>query len=136
MPIFEYRCHACGRRSSFLVLSRDNPPEIVCRHCGGREMEKLVSRVAILRSEEARLERLADSAEASGVDENDPRSVSRWMKSMGRELGEEMGEDFDRSCEEAMEGGAGGEPGGLGDAEGPGSGAGEESPPDSAPEED
>ncbi|MBM3297917.1 MAG: zinc ribbon domain-containing protein, partial [Candidatus Aminicenantes bacterium] len=114
MPIYEYRCLACKRKSSFLFLSPANPPEVVCRHCGGREMEKLVSRVAVLRSEEGRLERMADAAESAGIDENDPRSVARWMKKMGREMGDEMGEDFDRSLEESLEGGGGvGESGGA-----------------------
>lgn len=136
MPIYEYRCLACKRKSSFLFLSPQNPPEVVCRHCGGREMEKLVSRVAILRSEEGRLERMADSAEMAGIDENDPRSVARWMKKMGREMGDEMGEDFDRSLEESLEGGGGSE--GFGDEgeEGLGSGSGEDIPAGAPPEED
>ncbi len=136
MPIYEYRCRACRRESSFLVLSLENPPELVCRHCGGRELEKLVSRIAILRSDESRLERLADSADMAGIDENDPRSVSRWMKKMGREMGDETGGDFDRSLDEAMEGGVEGEGGGAGDEEGLGPGSGDDFPPGAPPEED
>ena len=66
-------------------------------------MEKLVSRVAFKLSEESRLERLADPSKLSGLDENDPKSLGRWMKNMGRELGEDLGEDFDQAVEEAME---------------------------------
>ncbi len=112
MPIYEYRCRSCGRKNSFLVLSLENPPRRACRHCGGEDLEKLVSRIAVLRSEEDRLERMADSAEAAGLDENDPRSVARWMKKMGRGLGDEVGEDFDQALEEAVESGETGEGGG------------------------
>ncbi|MBN2199823.1 MAG: zinc ribbon domain-containing protein [Candidatus Aminicenantes bacterium] len=136
MPIYEYRCLACKRKSSFLFLHPGRTPELVCPHCGGRELEKLVSRVAVLRSEEGRLERLADAAETAGVDENDPRSVARWMKKMGREMGDEMGEDFDRSLEEAMANGTAGESGGAADEESLGPGSGEDMPPDPPPEED
>jgi putative FmdB family regulatory protein len=122
MPIYEYRCRACRKRSTFLTLSISAVLEPRCRHCGSPDMEKLVSRVALLRSEESRMENLADPAKLSGLDENDPASVSRWMKKMGREMGEDLGEDFeeemDRAVEEA-EGGAddtGGESGG-GEAE-------------------
>lgn len=65
-------------------------------------MEKIVSRVAISRSEGSRLESLADPSKLSGLDENDPKSLARWMKRMGKEMGEDMGEDFDQAVEEAI----------------------------------
>jgi len=108
MPIYEYRCRACGRKNTSLVLNISSPPPLVCRYCGGTNLEKLVSRIAILRSEEDRLGNLVDSADMSGVDENDPRSVARWMKKMGREMGEDLGEELDQSLEEAAEEGEGG----------------------------
>jgi putative FmdB family regulatory protein len=115
MPIYEYRCRACGKKSTFLILTPSHPRPLVCRYCGGGDLEKLVSRIAILRSEEDRMEDLADAAEMSGLDENDPRSVARWMKKMGREMGEDLGEDMDRSMEEAL--GESGEADGTSDGE-------------------
>lgn len=75
-------------------------------------MEKIVSRVAIFRSEERRLDSLADPSKLAGLDENDPKSVARWMKKMGKEMGEDLDEDFDQSIEEAMEEGEKAEKGG------------------------
>ena len=72
-------------------------------------MQKLVSRVAIRRSEGSRLESLADPSSLSGLDENDPKSVARWMKKMGKEMGEDVGEDFDREVDQAMDEAEGGE---------------------------
>jgi len=66
-------------------------------------MVKLVSRVAVSRSEESRLESLADPSKLAGLDEKDPKSLARWMKRMGKEMGEDLGEDFDESIDEAME---------------------------------
>lgn len=66
-------------------------------------MEKIISRVAISRSEESRLESLADPSKLTGLDESDPRSIARWMKKMGKEAGEDLGEDFDQTVEEAIE---------------------------------
>jgi putative FmdB family regulatory protein len=112
MPIYEYRCTDCGRKTQVLTLSVKAAVEPKCRHCGGRNLMKLVSRVAFLRSEESRLERLADPSSLGGLDEEDPKSVARWMKKMGREMGEEAGEDFDaevdRAVEESERGGGGG----------------------------
>jgi putative FmdB family regulatory protein len=103
MPIYEYRCRDCGRKSTFVTLSVKTRLEPKCRKCGSGNLVKLISRVAVSRSEESRLENMADPSKLAGLDENDPKSVARWMKSMGKEIGEDMGEDFDQSIEEAME---------------------------------
>jgi hypothetical protein len=62
-----------------------------------------MSRFARVRSEDDRLDSLADPSSLGDLDENDPKSVARWAKKMGKELGEDVGEDFDQMMEEAME---------------------------------
>jgi hypothetical protein len=86
-----------------VTLSVSAAVDPVCSHCGGRSMEKLVSRVAVRKSDASRLESLADPSSLTGLDENDPKSMARWMKKMGREMGEEAGEDFDHEVDKAME---------------------------------
>lgn len=108
MPIYEYLCRDCRRRVSLLVRSISNPGQPVCPRCGGSHLERLMSRFARLRSEEDRLDALADPTALGDVDENDPQSVARWAKKMGKELGEDLGEDFDQMMDEAMDEEAGG----------------------------
>jgi len=115
MPIYEYRCGACGRKTTVVTLSVKAAVEPRCRHCGGADLRKLVSRVAVRRSEESRLESLADPSSLAGLDESDPKSVAKWMKRMGREMGEEAGEDFDEEVDQAMEEAAREGPAGAGD---------------------
>jgi len=103
MPIYEYRCQECGKKSVFVTLSIKSSFTPECKNCGSKKMEKIVSRVAIFRSEESRLDSLTDPSKLAGLDENDPKSVVRWMKKMGKEMGEDVGEDFDQVIEEAME---------------------------------
>ena len=57
-------------------------------------MSRLVSRVAVLKSEESRMDDLADDAALADVDESDPRSIARWARRMGEQLGEDVGDDF------------------------------------------
>jgi hypothetical protein len=66
----------------------------VCPRCGGTELSRLMSRVAVLRSEESRLDDMADSAAFGDLDENDPRSMARWMRRMSAEMGEDLGEEM------------------------------------------
>jgi putative FmdB family regulatory protein len=102
MPIYEYRCEECGSPSTFLVLKQEGFAP-VCKKCGNQRLTRLISRVAFLRSDEERMERVADPSRLGNLDENDPRSMARWMKRMGKELGEDMGEDFDQMVDQAME---------------------------------
>ncbi|HEX5543974.1 MAG TPA: FmdB family zinc ribbon protein [Nitrospira sp.] len=90
MPIYEYSCQKCRKRSSFLIMNPRHPRSIVCRHCGSSKLERLLSRFAVPMSEESRLESLADPANLDGLDESDPRSVARLMKKMGEEMGEDV----------------------------------------------
>jgi len=111
MPIYEFECKTCGKKSGYLVMSRERVDEVRCKKCGSAELERLWSRFSSPKSEEARLESLADPSAMSGIDENDPQSVARYMKKMGKEMGEDLGEDFDQALEEGMADGGLGAPG-------------------------
>jgi hypothetical protein len=77
-----------------------------------------MSRFATVKSEDARLESLADSASFGDIDENDPASVARFMKKMGKEFGDEMGDDFEAAADEAMTGSESGDDVGAGTGDG------------------
>ena len=114
MPIYEFRCLDCRRKTTALVLSRERIGEVRCRHCGSASLEKLVSRFATPKSEDGRLDALADPTSMGDLDENDPASVARWMKRMGREMGEDFGDELDQAMEDELadpdKGEGGGEP--------------------------
>ncbi len=118
MPIYEYRCEGCRKRVSLFLrsLTPAEPPR--CPLCGSLSLARLFSRFGVIKSEESRLERLADPSTLADLDENDPASVARWAKRMGKELGEDVGDDFNEALESAVEeeaaggGGGGGKTGG------------------------
>jgi putative FmdB family regulatory protein len=95
MPIYEYQCRDCRKRSAVLILSLRNPSPVSCTHCGSSHIDRLLSRFAAPKSEEARLESLADPGNLGGLDENDPSSMARFMKKMGEEMGEDIGEEME-----------------------------------------
>jgi putative FmdB family regulatory protein len=101
MPIYEYRCRDCGKRSSVLVLSLNPSALPTCKHCQSTRLDRIMSRFAAPKSEEARLESLADPSKFGDVDENDPQSMARFMKKMGKEMGEDLGDEFDQALEES-----------------------------------
>lgn len=97
MPIHEYRCHDCRRKVSvwWRTFSEAETGTARCPSCGGQNLTRLVSKVRVIRSEESRMEDLADPASLGDLDESDPRSVARWMRKMSDEVGEDMGPEFE-----------------------------------------
>jgi putative FmdB family regulatory protein len=96
MPVYEYRCRTCGRRSGiYQTYAEYGTRAVECPHCGSAELQRLIGRVRVARSEESRLDELADPGEWGDFDENDPRSMARAMRRMGSELGEDAPSEFD-----------------------------------------
>jgi len=96
MPIYEYRCGSCKRRVSIFFRSfSDTDKTSQCPNCGSANLTRLVSRVATVKSEEARLEAMSDPSAFGDVDEKDPKSMARFMRKMGDQMGgEELGPEF------------------------------------------
>jgi putative FmdB family regulatory protein len=92
MPIYEYRCRSCGKKTNVFVRTVRSPVHAACEHCGGRRLSRLMSKFAVHRGASSASDDLDDLA---GVDEDDPRSVARWARRMAEESGEELGPDFD-----------------------------------------
>lgn len=96
MPIYEYGCYDCRKRVNvfFRSFAEVETKKAICPRCQGTNIKRLVSRVAFVRSEESRLESLADPGNLTGFDENDPKSMARWMRKMSQEMGEDLGPEF------------------------------------------
>ena len=111
MPIYEYECEKCHRRTSVLTTRVSEKVEPVYRHCGGKRLSRLMSRFAMPRSEEARLDALADPSSFGDFDENDPKSVARVMRKLVKEMGDDemSAADMDEAIEEIEKGGDSGD---------------------------
>ncbi|MGD2104059.1 MAG: zinc ribbon domain-containing protein [Anaerolineae bacterium] len=96
MPIYEYHCHDCERRVSIFwrTFSKAVEGTATCPRCDGTSLTRLVSRVRVVRSEESRLDDLAGPGMMPDFDENDPKSLGRWMRKMSDEIGEDLGPEF------------------------------------------
>jgi putative FmdB family regulatory protein len=95
MPAYEYRCLDCRKRFEvFMSYSEYGTREVTCTHCGSARVQRRIGRVRVARSDESRLESLADPDNLAGL-EDDPRTLGRMMRQMKSELGEDMGDVFD-----------------------------------------
>ena len=95
MPFYEYRCSSCQQKVSVkLSYAEYDTAKPKCPLCGNPNLKRVIGRVRIAKSEEARMETMSDPSNFSGVDENDPKSVAKFMKKMGSEMGEDLGPEF------------------------------------------
>jgi len=97
MPIYEYRCAACQKKSSRIwmrIPAAAEEQSLACPACGAVRLARLMSRFSSPKSEERRMESIADDSSLAGLDENDPRGMARLMRKMSEETGEPLeGED-------------------------------------------
>lgn len=102
MPIYEYFCLDCRKRVSvfFRTISAASNTQPNCPRCAGVRLHRLMSRVAVMKSEESRLEDMADPSMMAGLENEDPRALASFMRRMSNEMGEpldaEMTEMIDR----------------------------------------
>jgi putative FmdB family regulatory protein len=95
MPIYQYRCLNCKKRFEvFLSYAEYGTRPVQCTHCGSEDVLRRIGRVRIAKSEESRLDSLADPSALAGM-EDDPRELGRMMRKMSSEMGEELGPEFD-----------------------------------------
>ena len=95
MPLYDYRCLNCQQKVSVrLSYAEYGKAKPKCPECGSDKLKRAISRVRIAKSEDARMEALADPANFGGLDENDPKSMAKMMRKMGSEMGEDLGPEF------------------------------------------
>lgn len=102
MPEYDFKCDDCRRNVvlSYKSLTAYAEAEVHrCPRCGGENVRRRIGRVALGRSDDDRLAGVADEAMLNQIDENDPRSLGRFMKTMSREMGEDIGDDFNEVVE-------------------------------------
>ncbi len=94
MPFYDFHCLTCGKHARLqFSYSEYGKVQAVCPHCQSQHMKRRISRVAVAKSEDTRMNSLMD-ADMSGLDENDPQSLGKFMRKMGQEMGEDLGDEF------------------------------------------
>jgi putative FmdB family regulatory protein len=100
MPDYEFYCNDCHRLGKlFFTYAEYDAVVPICPHCGSDKLKRVISRVALVKSEDSRLDSLDPENLMAGVDEDDPRSLGRFMRKMNNEMGEDMGEEFNEVVE-------------------------------------
>ncbi len=105
MPLYDFYCQSCQQKVTLRLSYTDyDTAKPKCPECGSPKLKRALGRVRIAKSEESRMESLADPSNFGDLDENNPKSMARFMRKMGSEMGEDMPGEFNEVVDR-LEGG-------------------------------
>ena len=75
MPKYDYRCQDCRKRFDvFMTYSEYGTKTVLCPHCGSANVTRKIGRVRVARSNQSRLDNVADMGNLEGLENNPPRN--------------------------------------------------------------
>ena len=96
MPTYDFICNTCQKRFEvFLTYSEYGKKAVYCSHCNSAYVRRRMTRVRIAKTDEGRLEAVANDFTGFEGMEKDPAALGKMMKKMGKEMGEELPAEFD-----------------------------------------
>jgi putative FmdB family regulatory protein len=96
MPTYDFLCNNCNQRFDvFLTFAEYGKSPVTCAHCGSKNVRRRMTRVRLAKSEESRMDSMADDFSGFEGLENDPKAMGRMMRKMGSEMGEDLPPEFD-----------------------------------------
>jgi putative FmdB family regulatory protein len=104
MPIYDYRCLACGAESSHFFRTVAAARDPSCPACGSQEMRRLVTAALHVRGDAERLRGLDTGRLLGRLEGNDIASFERWARRTGTELDTALGSNFRELADKAAAG--------------------------------
>ena len=104
MPIYEYQCQTCGAVVEVLQKHSALAPPCACRHCQGEQFGRLISRVAIHKTEAQRLQDFDPRKSVDDAFYKDDRNIGLWAQKKMKALGADQSESFGATLERARSG--------------------------------
>jgi len=96
MPTYDFICNTCEKRFDvFMTFSEYGKKPVPCAHCGSDKVRRRMTRLRIAKSEEGRMESMADDFSGMQGLEEDPKALGRMMRKMGGQMGEDLPPEFD-----------------------------------------
>lgn len=99
MPIYEYRCRSCEEEFQTLIMKNEEEESLTCPACGGRDISRLISRVAYHVSESDRLTHFDPHSRQSDSFYKDTRNIGLQAKKRAQQMGVDLGPSFEAKVE-------------------------------------
>ena len=91
MPTYDFICNNCNQRFDvFMTFAEYGKKTVKCIHCSSKNVRRRMTKVRIAKSEETRMESMADDFSGFEGLEDDPKAMGQMMRKMGKEMGEDL----------------------------------------------
>jgi hypothetical protein len=77
-----------------MTFSEYGHKPVNCAHCGSKDVRRRMTKVRIARSDDSRLESMANDFPGMEGLEDDPKSLGKVMRKLSRETGENLPPEF------------------------------------------
>ena len=105
MPIYEFICQSCRRKSSFLIRDTSASFSLKCPFCGGSNLSRTISGFAYHKSLKTIWEESGEPALHPSDDYyKRPENIGRWAEKKFEEVGQEMPTQLKEKIRAAREG--------------------------------
>ncbi|MEW6286616.1 MAG: zinc ribbon domain-containing protein [Chloroflexota bacterium] len=105
MPAYDFICNDCNQRFEvFMTFAEYGKKTVKCTLCGSKNVRRRMTKVRIAKSDESRMESMADDFSGFEGLEEDPRAMGKMMRKLGKEMGEELPPEFDEVVERLEKG--------------------------------
>lgn len=105
MPVYEFFCPTCHKKSSFLVRTASSSFEPKCSICGSADVARIISTFAYHKSLQTIHEESGEPGKFSSPDYyKDPRNIGRWAEKKFQDMGMEMPSEIQQKIQAAREG--------------------------------
>ena len=95
MPTYNFICNNCNEHFDvFLTFAEYGVKTVKCTHCKSKDVRRRMTKVRIAKSDDSRMESMADDFSGFEGLEDDPKAMGRMMRKMGKEMGEELPPEF------------------------------------------
>ena len=96
MPTYDFICNNCQKRFDvFMSFSEYGKKVVHCSHCESDNVRRRMTKVRIAKTNESRMESMANDFPGFDGIEDDPKALGRMMRKMGTETGEDLPDEFD-----------------------------------------
>ena len=95
MPSYDFICNDCNQRFDvFQTFAEYGKKPVHCAHCNSKNVRRRMTKVRIAKSDDARMESMADDVSGFEGIEDDPKAMGRMMRKMGKQMGEDLPPEF------------------------------------------
>jgi len=97
MPVYDFRCEKCGKRSALIYKTYAAYDEAVptCPNCGSKQMTRWITRVGVAKSFGTRFgDAETDDTALDALADADPTLMGRYLREMSDSTGEDLGDEF------------------------------------------